>query len=83
MHQDTPESLNPTRRSGYFTDVITEEALKIIRSNGNDKPLFLEVSHLAIHASDNEVEPLEVRDMAEVNATFAHIKDVRRRKCAG
>uniref|UniRef100_A0ABD2XNR8 Sulfatase N-terminal domain-containing protein n=2 Tax=Trichogramma kaykai TaxID=54128 RepID=A0ABD2XNR8_9HYME len=86
VHEDGPEVIAAADRvSGYFTDVITDRAVREIRRYGRDgdrRPLFLEIAHLAGHASEAE-ESLEVRDMAEVNATFGHIKDIKRRRYAG
>ena len=82
MHEDEPSTLKVAHPNGYFTDLITEKAEEIIKTNGNDRPLFLEISHLAAHASEAE-DPLEVRSMAEVNATFPYIRDINRRRYAG
>lgn len=82
LHRDGPHSLRATYDSKYITDLVTDEAEKIIKSNGGQKPLFLEISHVAVHASD-AADPLEVRNMTEVNATFPYIRDIRRRRYAG
>ncbi|XP_029838444.2 arylsulfatase B-like [Ixodes scapularis] len=42
----------------YYTHVMTEEALKIIKDHPNEKPLFLYIAHLAVH-SGNQPEPLK------------------------
>ncbi|XP_058803438.1 uncharacterized protein LOC131671204 [Phymastichus coffea] len=84
LHRDGPSSLSiEPIDSRYFTDLITGEAERIIKSNGNEKPLFLQVAHLAVHASDSPLETLQVRNATVVNETFAHIKDSKRRKYAG
>lgn len=69
--------------SQYFTDLITDEAEKIIKKNGNEKPMFLEIAHLAVHTSNIGPEILEVRNRNQVDKDFAYIKDNDRRKYAG
>lgn len=44
--------------------------------------MYLQIAHLAVHASDNK-DPLEVRDVKEINLKFGHIKNIKRRKFAG
>ena len=66
----------------YFTDFVADEAEKIIVNHDKQKPLFLELAHLAVHASEN-VNPIEVRNMTEVNATLGYIRDINRRRFAG
>ncbi|XP_011500609.1 PREDICTED: arylsulfatase B-like [Ceratosolen solmsi marchali] len=83
LHRDTPEALKVVHDKGYITDLITNEAIMIINNNGNEKPLFLEISHLASHGNQNVLDPLEVPDMQETNATFSYISDLKRRKYAG
>jgi hypothetical protein len=75
--------LNAIKEPGYFNELITREAEKIIKANGNTKPLFLEISHLAVHANQNPDDPLEVPDISEVNKDFSYIKSSLRRKYAG
>jgi hypothetical protein len=75
--------LKAVQDSGYITNLITDEAERIINNNGNKKPLFLEISHLASHSNQNLFDPLEVADMKETNATFYYIKNIQRRKYAG
>ncbi|XP_034948970.1 arylsulfatase B-like [Chelonus insularis] len=84
MHRDNAEEIRPdwSHKNEYATDVFTDEAIKIIDNHNNIKPLYLQISHLAPHCSDLE-DPLEVRDMKEVNRTFGHISDISRRKYAG
>lgn len=45
----------------YTTDVITEEAVRIIQERNTSKPLFLYVAHTAVH-SGNPYSPLPVFD---------------------
>ncbi|XP_014214434.1 arylsulfatase B-like [Copidosoma floridanum] len=83
LHREDSEGERvPSEENKYFTDLITDEAETIIKRNGNDKPLFLQISHLAVHASEAE-DPLEVRNSTEVNTTFSYITDTNRRKYAG
>lgn len=84
LHRDGPEGLHVDYNSNdYFTDLITDEAEKIIRNNSNDKPLFLVITHLATHASDSMIETLEVRNITENEAIFSYIEDDKSRKYAG
>ncbi|OXU16980.1 hypothetical protein TSAR_013868 [Trichomalopsis sarcophagae] len=84
LHRDESDSFELAHSSEYFTDLITDEAEKIIRNNKNAKPLFLEISHLAVHAGSKvNDDPLEVRHTDDVNASFPHIEDYQRRKYAG
>jgi len=64
-----------------MTDLVTREAESIISSRDPEKPLYLQLAHLAPHSSDAE-EVMEVRDWQETNATLGHIRDVNRRKYA-
>ncbi|XP_033227923.1 arylsulfatase B-like [Belonocnema kinseyi] len=82
VHRDYPNNLTVAYPSGYFTDIITQEAEKLIRNHNNKNPLYLQIAHLAVHASDNK-DPLEVRDVKEINLKFGHIKNIKRRKYAG
>lgn len=84
MHKDTPLKLEPykIKNRQYFTDFITEQAENIIKSHDKQKPLYLHISHLAAHSSEN-VDSIEVRNITEVNANLGYIPDVKRRKYAG
>ncbi|KAJ8680582.1 hypothetical protein QAD02_016369 [Eretmocerus hayati] len=82
LHRDEFGKLGIDSNYSYFTDLITDEAVNIIHKNGNRKPLFLEIAHLAVHASDGE-ETLEVRNLDEVRSSFPHIKNPGRQKYAG
>lgn len=64
----------------YATDLFTEEAVRIIKTQDINNPLFLLVNHLAPHAG-NEDEPLEAPE--EEIKKFEHIVDLDRRKLAG
>lgn len=63
----------------YTTDVITDEAVKIIRSRNTSQPLFLYVAHTAVHSS-NSYSPLPAPD--ETVAKLVNISDFNRRKFA-
>lgn len=45
----------------YLTDLLTDEAVKIIRRHPVDKPLFLYVAHQAPHSADSD-DPLQAPD---------------------
>lgn len=87
FHRDTAEHMRILRNeTAYFTDIITDEAVKIIRNHGeasDEKPLFIKISHLAVHAGDMTVNTQEVRDAEENDKIFSHVKDERRRRYAG
>ena len=63
----------------YITDLFTAEALKIIDYHRINKPLYLQISHLAPH------EPLEIPNeylYRQAHDDFRHIYDANRRKYA-
>lgn len=63
----------------YATDLFTDEAMKIIQRHEPPRPLYLQISHLAVHA------PLESPDDYRRNhedEQFKHIREVNRRKYA-
>lgn len=64
----------------YSTDLFTEEAVNVIRQHNKSQPLFLFLSHLAVH-SGNPNAPLQAP--SEVVAKFSYIKDKKRRTFAG
>lgn len=68
-------------RYDYMTDIITDEAASIISSHNTDKPMYLQLAHLAPHSSDSE-DVMEVRDWEETNATLGYIRDLNRKKYA-
>lgn len=82
LHEDVAGNLSVKYSQEYMTDVITERAEDIISSHDRSRPLYLQLAHLAVHASDSK-EVMEVRDMEEVNATLGYIEDFNRRKFAG
>ncbi|KAG7202809.1 hypothetical protein KM043_009967 [Ampulex compressa] len=59
----------------YATDLFTDEAIKIIEHHELPRPLYLQISHLAVHA------PLESPDEHD-DKDFSHIRDPSRRKYA-
>lgn len=65
----------------YATDVFTNEAVNIIDNHDAKVPLFLEVSHVAVHAEKDDI--LKVRDVDSNNVKYDYIKDERRRLFAG
>lgn len=64
----------------YSTDVFTEEAVNIISKHNKTQPLFLYVSHVAVH-SGNGYNPLPAPD--EIVAKFDNITNYNRRRFAG
>jgi arylsulfatase B len=64
----------------YATEVFTDEALRIIQQHDEYRPLFLYLSHLAVHAG-NAGKLLEAPQ--EVINRFRHIKEPNRRTYAG
>lgn len=64
----------------YATDVFTDEAVDTILNHDNSKPLFLYMSHLAVHAG-NDAKLLEAPQ--EVINQFRYISNAGRRTYAG
>ncbi|XP_046811287.1 arylsulfatase B [Lucilia cuprina] len=63
----------------YTTDLVTEESLRVIANHNASSPLFLYVSHAAVH-SGNPYNPLPAPD--EAVAKLQHIGNYNRRKYA-
>ncbi|XP_073843224.1 arylsulfatase B-like [Musca autumnalis] len=63
----------------YATDLFTHEAVRIIEDHDIDRPLFLLMSHLAVHTG-NEDNPMEV--MEEDLEKYQYISDPKRRAYA-
>lgn len=84
LHDDLTNSLNIAHDHNheYFTDILSKKAEEIINNHNPEIPLFLEIAHLAPHCS-NAVDPLEVRNLSQLNSTFGYIKNFNRRKYAG
>lgn len=81
LHRICVDDHSVEYRYEYMTDLVTREAESIISSHDPERPLYLQLAHLAPHSSDAE-EVMEVRDWRETNATLGHIRDVNRRKYA-
>ncbi|RLU26301.1 hypothetical protein DMN91_000095 [Ooceraea biroi] len=60
----------------YATDLFTDEALKIIENHESSRPLYLQISHLAVHG------PLEGPHDYTFDQRFMHIREPERRKYA-
>ncbi|GAB0096048.1 arylsulfatase B [Sergentomyia squamirostris] len=63
----------------YATDVLTDEAVNVIRRHKRQDPLFLIVTHLAPHAAE-DTDPLQAPK--EEIRKFKYIKDPQRRTYA-
>ncbi|XP_008216017.2 arylsulfatase B [Nasonia vitripennis] len=81
-HWDTSGKIEPFDNDQYVTDFISDQAEAVIKNHDRKKPLFLQLAHVAAHASENR-DPIEVRNMTEVNDTLSYIPDINRRKYAG
>ncbi|XP_058802393.1 arylsulfatase B-like isoform X2 [Phymastichus coffea] len=82
FHKDNPHRIEPYQNGQYFTDFISDEAEDIIRRHDKQRPLYLQLAHLAGHSTEG-IESLEVRNITEVNQNLAYIGDINRRKYAG
>lgn len=68
----------------YVTDMFTDEAIKIIKScKYNDNPMFLIVSHLAVHSGNVGPNHLEVPNKKQNDMIFDYIENENRRLYAG
>lgn len=68
----------------YATEVFTEEAHKVIESHRYQKiPMFLMVSHLAVHTGVSGPNVLEVSNKTYNNIRFSYIENEKRRLYAG
>ncbi|CAB3235666.1 unnamed protein product [Arctia plantaginis] len=63
----------------YATDIFTKEAVRLIKSHNESDPMFLMVSHSAVH-SGNPSEFIRAPD--ELVQNFSNIEDYQRRKFA-
>ncbi|XP_019895521.2 arylsulfatase B [Musca domestica] len=63
----------------YATDLFTQEAVRIIEDHNVERPLFLLMSHLAVHTG-NEDSPMDV--LEEDLEKYQYIKDPKRRAYA-
>jgi arylsulfatase B len=66
----------------YATDVFTREAVRLILEHNTSRPLFLDVSHLAVHSARN-TQLLEVPNLEEALTKFNYIPDTQRRLFSG
>lgn len=64
----------------YATDLYTKEAQDIIANHNTSRPLFLYLSHLAVHTG-NSNDPLQAPQ--EIIDQFYYIRDEKRRIYAG
>jgi arylsulfatase A-like enzyme len=62
------------REEGYTTDLLTDEAVRVITQRDNEKPLFLYLSYDAPHSP--------IQAPSEIVARYAHIDDEVRREYA-
>ncbi|XP_029177436.1 arylsulfatase B-like [Nylanderia fulva] len=61
----------------YVTDLFTDEAIRIIQYHESSRPLYLQISHLAVHA------PVESpHDYNNYDRQFIHIREINRRNYA-
>lgn len=61
----------------YVTDLFTDEAVRIIQNHDASRPLYLQISHLAVHA------PIEnPQDYDNYDKRFTDIVETNRRKYA-
>ncbi|XP_022218278.2 arylsulfatase B, partial [Drosophila obscura] len=70
----------PEAEGTYATEAFTTEARQIIERHDKSRPLFMVLSHLAVHTG-NEDNPMQAPE--EEVAKFAHIRDPKRRTYAG
>lgn len=64
----------------YATEAFTAEARRVIKEHDRSRPLFMVLSHLAVHTG-NEDDPMQAPP--EEVAKFSHISDPKRRTYAG
>ncbi|GAB1869473.1 Arylsulfatase B [Camponotus japonicus] len=75
MHRGDAPAYGSTDK--YVTDFFTDEAIRIIQYHDPSRPLYLQISHLAVHA------PLESpQDYSHYDGQFMHIREINRRKYA-
>lgn len=72
----------------YLTEFLTDQSIAIIKSHNHTKPLYLQISHAAVHTAkggtaDQEAGIMQVPDLRENDRTFAHIANPDRRLFAG
>lgn len=75
MHRGDAPAYGSTDK--YVTDLFTDEAIRIIQFHEPSRPLYLQISHLAVHA------PVESpHDYSHYDRQFMHIREINRRKYA-
>lgn len=75
MHRGDTPAYGSTDK--YVTDFFTDEAIRIIQYHDPSRPLYLQISHLAVHA------PVESpHDYSYNDRQFMHIREINRRKYA-
>ncbi|XP_033312190.1 arylsulfatase B-like [Bombus bifarius] len=74
MHRGDDPAYGMNRE--YATDVFTREAINIIENHELNRPLYLQLSHLAVHA------PLEQPTNVYNDRELIHIREPNRRKYA-
>jgi hypothetical protein len=66
----------------YATDIFTTEAVRLISTHDTSRPLFLDVSHLAVHSA-RDTQLLQVPNSKEALNKFHYIPDIQRRLFSG
>lgn len=68
----------------YATNIFTEEATKVIKlCKHQQTPMFLIVSHLAVHSGNHGLNHLEVLNKTQNDIRFDYIENENRRLYAG
>ncbi|KAL3272016.1 hypothetical protein HHI36_022482 [Cryptolaemus montrouzieri] len=62
----------------YATELFTDKALEVIGNQDKNTPMFLAVTHLAVHTGKDNL--VEVKDEKAMNETFGYIEDLERRR---
>lgn len=74
------EEVDKSYDNVYATDMLTHEAIKVIKNHNHKKPLFLLLNHLAPHTA-NDDDPMQAKE--EYLEKFSYIENETRRKLAG
>lgn len=78
MHEDQSTYLEPN--GIYGTDLYTTKAVDVIHKHNTSKPLFLQLSQIAVHGEEN---PYRLQAPEDVIERFKYIEDPVRRTFAG